>query len=251
MAIATGRGGHAEGGHAPARGSGPFARKPAEQLVRRDRRRRRPAPRGRRGQPHRDGPGRHHRHRHLRDHRRGDQPLGPGDRPVLRARRRHLRLQRAVLLRAGLDDPGLRLGLHVLLRHARRARRLDHRLGPDPRVRRLGRRGGGRLGRLPAVAAGLAVRHQPARRDRRPARRRRHVQPARRLPRARGDGAAVRRRARERAHQHRDRRVQARRPGAVHRPRRLRAALPRGRRRRRLLPLRDRTGSRASSTPPR
>ena len=34
------------------------------------------------------------------------------------------------------------------LRDAGRARRLDHRLGPDPRVRRLGRRGRGRLGRV-------------------------------------------------------------------------------------------------------
>ena len=47
--------------------------------------------------------------------------------------------------------------------------------------------------------ARLAVRHHAARRDRRPAGRGRHVQPAGRLPRARGHRAADRRRARERA----------------------------------------------------
>ena len=91
--------------------------------------RRRPA------RPDRARPRRDHRHRHLRHHRRGDRRLRPGDHPVLRPRRRHLRVLRALLRRAGLVDPGLGQRLHVLLRDARRARGVDHRLGPDPRVR--------------------------------------------------------------------------------------------------------------------
>ena len=59
------------------------------------------------------------------------------------------------LRRAGLDHPGRRQRLHVLLRDDGRADRLDHRLGPDPRVRRVRRRRGGRLGRLPQRAARL------------------------------------------------------------------------------------------------
>ena len=219
-------------------GPGPVRAQARAAAGRGDRRGRRPEEGGRGGQPHRDGPRRHHRHRHLRDHRRGDQPQRPGDRPELRAGRHHLRLQRAELLRAGVDDPGLGLGLHLLLRDARRAGGVDHRLGPDPGVRRVGRRGGRRLGRIPAVAAGLAVRHQPAGLDRRPARRRRHVQPAGRRARARRDRAAVRRRAREHPRQRRHGRLQAHRPDDVRRPRRLRDPLPRRRRRGRLLPLR-------------
>ena len=45
-----------------------------------------------------------------------------------------LRLRRPLLRRVRLDDPDRRVRLHLRLRHARRARRLDHRLGPDPRV---------------------------------------------------------------------------------------------------------------------
>ena len=81
-------------------------------------------------------------------------------------------------------------------------RGVDHRLGPDPRVRRVGRRRRRRLGRLPAEPARLAVRDQPARLARRPARRGRDVQPARRLPRAQRRRAAHLRRARERPHEH-------------------------------------------------
>ncbi len=44
--------------------------------------------------------------------------------------------------------PGLRLRLHLLLRDARGARRLDHRLGPDHRVRDRQRRGRDLLGEL-------------------------------------------------------------------------------------------------------
>ena len=85
--------------------------------------------------PDRARPRRDHRHRHLRHHRRGDRRRRPGDHPVVRPRRRHLRVLRALLRRAGVDDPGLRQRLHVLLRDDGRARRVDHRLGPDPRVR--------------------------------------------------------------------------------------------------------------------
>ena len=46
-----------------------------------------------------------------------------------------LRLRGPLLRRDGLDDPDRRQRLHLLLRDARRVHRLDHRLGPDPRVR--------------------------------------------------------------------------------------------------------------------
>ena len=46
-----------------------------------------------------------------------------------------------------VDRADRRLGLHLRLRHAGRVRRLDHRLGPDPRVRaRRGHRRGGLVG---------------------------------------------------------------------------------------------------------
>ena len=47
--------------------------------------------------------------------------------------------RRAVLRRVRGHDAGGRQRLYLRLHHARRALRLDHRLGPDPRVR--GRRG--------------------------------------------------------------------------------------------------------------
>ena len=65
-------------------------------------------------------------------------------------RRHHLHLRRALLRRVRLDGAGRRLGLHLRLRHAGRAVRLDHRLGPGARVR--GRLGDGRqrlVGLLP------------------------------------------------------------------------------------------------------
>ena len=80
---------------------------------------------------------------------------GPAIILSLRPRRRHVRVLGALLRRAGLDDPGLRQRLHVRLRHDGRAGRLDHRLGPDPRVRRVG---GGDRRRLGPVL------QQPARR---------------------------------------------------------------------------------------
>ena len=65
-------------------------------------------------------------------------------------------------------DPGLRQRLHLRLRHAGRARRLDHRLGPDPRVRRLGGRRGRRLGRQPQRVPRLGLRGRASRTRSRP-----------------------------------------------------------------------------------
>ena len=102
---------------------------------------------GHRDPADRDGRRRHHRHRHLRRHRRGRRHRRARRDPLLRARRGRLHVLRALLRRARLVDPGVRQRVHLRVRDARRARRLDHRLGPDPRVRRVGRRGRGRLGR--------------------------------------------------------------------------------------------------------
>ena len=59
----------------------------------------------------------------------------PGAHALLRGRRPHLHLRGALLRGVRLDGAGRRLGLHLRLRHARRAVRLDHRLGPGARVR--------------------------------------------------------------------------------------------------------------------
>ncbi len=56
---------------------------------------------------------------------------------------------RAVLRRVRLDRAGRGQRVHLLLRDVRRVRRLDHRLGPDPGVRRRGGRRGQRLVQLP------------------------------------------------------------------------------------------------------
>ena len=207
----------------PARGQSRDRR--SHQARRRPRRRHRgggaPAQaRRRRARPDRARARRDHRHRHLRRHRRGDRRRRPVDRPLVRARRRHVRVLGALLRRAGVDDPGRRQRLHVLLRDDGRARRLDHRLGPDPRVRRVGRGRRRRLGRVPQRAARLAVRLHAARLARRPAGRGRHGQPAGGLPRARGRGAADARHPRERPRQHDHGVHQGRDPGALHRARR-------------------------------
>ena len=89
---------------------------------------------------------RDHRHRHLRPDRRGG---GGARRPaivlsmVLAGIASALR--RPLLRRVRVDGADRRLGLHLRLRDARRVHRLDHRLGPDPRVRA---RRGDRRGRL-------------------------------------------------------------------------------------------------------
>ena len=162
-------------GHHPDAARGIFATKPVDRLVEDTAREgARAAPRRRRARPDRARPRRDHRHRHLRDHRRGDHDLGAVDHPRLHDRRRDLRVLRARVRGAGLLDPGLGQRLHVLLRDARRARGVDHRLGPDPRVRRLDRGRRGRLGPVLQRAARLAVRPLAARVDRQPARRGRH-----------------------------------------------------------------------------
>ena len=98
---------------------------------------------------------------------------GPARLVLVRRSPRCVAARGAVLRRVRLDGAGVGVGLHVLLRHPRRADRLDHRLGPAARddARRVGR------------GAGLGVvlrdvprpdRHHLARR----ARVRRQLQPA-------------------------------------------------------------------------
>ena len=60
-----------------------------------------------------------------------------------------LRLRRPLLRGVRLDDPARRLGVHLRLRDARRALRLDHRLGPRSRIHDGGRHRFGRLVGLP------------------------------------------------------------------------------------------------------
>ena len=67
---------------------------------------------------------------------------GPGRRLFLHDCGAGLRVCGALLRRAGLDDPGLGLGVHLFLRDLGRDRRMDHRLGFDPRI--CGRQHGGR-----------------------------------------------------------------------------------------------------------
>ena len=129
-------------------------------------------------------------------------------------RRDRLRLRGPVLRRDGVDDPDRRQRLHLLLRDARRVRGLDHRLGPDPRVRARGRDGVGGLGgtgdELPRA---VRDRHPAAVDDRpvpdRDARGRHggagHLQPAGVPDRAGGDRDPDRGRARVGERQQRDR----------------------------------------------
>ena len=86
---------------------------------------------------------------------------GPAIVALLPARRHRLRLRRPVLRRDGLHGPGRGQRLHLCLRHAGRARRLDHRLGPDPRIRRRRHHGGDRLVRLCGELP-QGFRHRPA-----------------------------------------------------------------------------------------
>ena len=79
-----------------------------------------------------------------------------GARAFVRAPRRRLRAGGAVLRGARRDDPAGRQRVRLLVRDARRAGRLDHRLGPDPRVRGRQHRGGDRVERLLQLAAHAA-----------------------------------------------------------------------------------------------
>ena len=97
-----------------------------------------------------------------------------GDSAVVRARRDRLQFRGALLCRVRRHAAGVGLGVHLRLRDARRAGRVDHRLRADARVRGRPVRRGGRLVRLrdqPAArlrrdrAAGVhrAARHGPRR----------------------------------------------------------------------------------------
>ncbi len=77
----------------------------------------------------------HHRGGDLRAHRRrGGQLRRPFDHRLLRRGRRGVCLRRAVLCRIRRHGPRRGQRLHLCLHHARRNFRLDHRLGPDPRI---------------------------------------------------------------------------------------------------------------------
>ena len=81
---------------------------------------------------------------------------GPGDRALVPAHRAHLRLRGALLRRVRGDGADLGLGVHLRLRLAGRAGGLDHRLGPDHRVRGGQHRRGDRVvGLLPRAAEPL------------------------------------------------------------------------------------------------
>ena len=91
--------------------------------------------------------------RHLRFDRNGRRAIRrAGDHAVLRARRHRLRLRRALLFRAGGDAARRGLELHLHLRDTGRDLRLDHRLGPHPRIRDGRGDRGGWLVRLYRVA---------------------------------------------------------------------------------------------------
>ena len=78
----------------------------------------------------------HHRRRYLRSHRHGGGALcRPRYHALLRRRRNRLCLRRLVLLRVRRASAGLRQHLHLYLCNLGRDLRLDHRLGPHPRIR--------------------------------------------------------------------------------------------------------------------
>ena len=90
-----------------------------------------------------------HRHRHLRADRHGGvAERRAGARALDDHLRRRLRVLGPLLRRVRGDGAGGRQRLHLRVRDDRRVRRLDHRLGPDPRVRAQRRDGGRRLVRL-------------------------------------------------------------------------------------------------------
>ena len=65
---------------------------------------------------------------------RPNQLAGPADPHLVHHRRDLLRARGALLRRVRVVHPRVGVGVHVLLRVARRARRLDHRLGPAARA---------------------------------------------------------------------------------------------------------------------
>ena len=85
----------------------------------------------------------------------------PGADPLVHPAGRRVRAGGALLRGAGGDDSAGRQRLRVFVRHARRAGGVDHRLGPDARVRRRQRRRRDLVGRLLQLAAARR-RHRPA-----------------------------------------------------------------------------------------
>ena len=147
-----------------------------------------------------------HRDGDLRpDRRGGGNGRGTCDHAVVRLRRDRVLPGGVVLRGVRVDRADRRIGLHVLLRQPRRARRLDHRLGPDARA---GPRRGDRRVRLVAVLPGRpdlgAVARAPAGVDLR-----RPPQPRRRGDRAAADRPSVLRDPRVEQRQRGDRRDQA------------------------------------------
>ena len=149
---------------------------PAPQILRRPgahRRRASPAPDPLLAAPDRARHRRYRRHRHLHLDRRRRRAGGAGGDPVLRDRRRGLRLRRSGLRRDGDHDPGGGQRLHLHLHGARRELGLDRRLEPDPGIHRGLQRGRGRLvrprGGVPAFRAASAPGGAGGRRDRQPA----------------------------------------------------------------------------------
>ncbi|CAA9319637.1 MAG: Uncharacterized amino acid permease, GabP family, partial [uncultured Gemmatimonadaceae bacterium] len=186
-------------------------------------------------QPHRVRHRLDHRHGDLRAHRhRGVAARGPRARALDGHRGGGVRPRGALLRGARGDDPRRRQRLHLRLRLGGRARRVDDRLGPRPRVRALHRHGGRRLvGLLRELPARLRP-LPPARAHRRPGhdggggrrhRRRRRLQPPRGAHRARRRRAARRRHPAVGERQHRPRRDEGRGAPRLHRRgRRVRAA---------------------------
>ena len=122
--------------------------------ARRQHPKRRPEENARRARPDFPRCRRHYRHRHFRADRHRRRAGRPGADAVVHHRGHRLRLRSARLCRVRLDHSGRRLDLHLFVRHARRTGRVDHRLGPDARIR-----AGhvGRVGRLVGLSAVAAV----------------------------------------------------------------------------------------------
>ncbi len=142
----------------------------------------------------------HHRHGHLRAHRRRcGGACRAGRQRLVRDRGRDLHSRRALLLRIRDDDPHLGQRLQLRVRDARRAGRVDHRLGSRARVRARGECGGSRLVGLCGEPA-RRIQDSVARIDRGIARRRRRrgLQPACGAHPARDHLATRRRHPRER-----------------------------------------------------
>ena len=142
-----------------------FLPKPLELLLEEMKRREPAAPGARPGPAHRPRRRRDHRRRHLRARpaRRPHNTAGPALMLSYVVAGHHLHLRRALLRRVRRRWCRSPARLHLRLRHAGRAVRLDHRLGPGPRIRRRRGHGGQRLVRLLPERA-RQVRHRSCRR---------------------------------------------------------------------------------------